>query len=307
MQIYLPIAEMPISVLLILAISAAVGFISGLFGVGGGFLMTPLLIFLGVPPAIAVATTSAQLTASSMTGALTYYRRRQLDLVLGRVLLIGGLIGTALGVLFFNSVQRAGQLETVISLSYMLLFLTIGGMMLNESLKALLRARVGKPLPMKRAGQHPSWLKWPLRARFYRSRLYASVIPISGFAAAIGFVGTVLGIGGGFLMVPALIYLFRVPTTVAVGTSLMQILVTMAASTVLHAVSNQSVDLVLAVLLIIGGVVGAQFGTRAARNVRGESFRLLLALLLLAVGMRFAADVVLPPEERFSITIQGAR
>jgi hypothetical protein len=307
MQIYLPIAEMPISVLLILLISAAVGFISGLFGIGGGFLMTPLLIFLGIPPAIAVATASAQLTASSMTGALTYYRRRQLDPVLGRVLLMGGLIGTGLGVLFFNSVQRAGQLETVISLSYMTLFVVVGGLMLTESLKALLRARVGKPMALKRAGQHPPWLKWPLRMRFRRSRLYASVLPLAGFAALIGFVGAVLGIGGGFLMVPALIYLFRVPTTVAVGTSLMQILVTMAASTVLHAVSNQSVDLVLALILIIGGVVGAQFGTRAARNVRGESFRLLLALLLLAVGARFASETVLPPDERFSITIQGGR
>jgi hypothetical protein len=221
--------------------------------------------------------------------------------------LIGGLVGTALGVLFFNSVQRAGQLETVISLSYMTLFLIIGGLMLSESLKALLRARVGKPVPLLRAGRHPPWLKWPLRMRFYRSRLYASVLPLSGFAAFIGFIGAVLGIGGGFLMVPALIYLFRVPTTVAVGTSLMQILVTMAASTVLHAVSNQSVDLVLAILLILGGVVGAQFGTRAARNVRGESFRLLLALLLITVGARFASEIVLPPQERFSITIQGAR
>ncbi len=307
MQIYLPIAELPISVLLILGMSAAVGFISGMFGIGGGFMMTPLLIFLGIPPAVAVATVSAQISASSMTGALTYWRQRQLDTRLGAVLIIGGLTGTLLGVLAFNAIRRAGQLDAVITLSYLALFSIIGGLMLFGSIKSMLRARSGKRVRRLRAGQHPRWLKLPFRMRFYRSRLYASVIPILGFAAFVGFVGAVLGIGGGFIMVPALLYLFRVPTAVVVGTSLFQILITMTAATVFHAATNQSVDIVLAILLILGGVVGAQFGARAGRNLKADSFRLLLAVLLLAVGFRFAGQAVIKPEEPFSITIQGQR
>ncbi len=307
MQTYLPIAEMPVSVLLLIAMSAAVGFISGLFGIGGGFLMTPLLIFLGVPPAVAVSTVTSQVAASSMTGALGNWQRRQIDLKLGSFLVAGGLAGTLLGVLAFNAIRRAGQLEVVIALSYLTLFLIIGGMMLLESLRSLMRARAGRPTRLKRAGQHPSWLKLPLRVRFYRSKLYASVIPILGFAALVGFIGAVLGIGGGFIMVPALLYLFRVPTAMVVGTSLFQILVTMTAATLFHAITNQSVDIVLAILLIVGGVIGAQFGGRAGRNMRGESFRILLALLLLGVGIRFASDVVVRPDEPFSIAIQGQR
>lgn len=307
MQIYLPIAEMPIGVLSILAMSAAVGFISGMFGIGGGFLMTPLLIFLGIPPAIAVGTVTAQVAASSMTGALAHWQRRQLDPKLAGFLVVGGLVGTALGVLAFNLIRQAGQLDAVITLSYLVLFTVIGGMMLFESLKRMSMARAGSPTRLRQAGQHPRWLKLPFRVRFYRSRLYASAIPILFFSALVGFIGAILGIGGGFIVVPALLYLFRVPTSVAVGTSLFQILITMLAATVLHATSSQSVDIVLAVLLIAGGVVGAQFGGRAGRNLRGESFRLLLALLLLAVGFRFASEAILKPAELFSITIQGQR
>ncbi len=307
MQTYLPIAEMPVSVLLLIAMSAAVGFISGLFGIGGGFLMTPLLIFLGVPPAVAVSTVTSQVAASSMTGVLGNWQRRQIDLKLGFFLVAGGLVGTLLGVLAFNAIRRAGQLEVVIALSYLTLFLIIGGLMLLESLRSLLMARAGRPTRLKRAGQHPAWLKLPFRVRFPRSKLYASAIPILGFAALVGFIGAVLGIGGGFIMVPALLYLFRVPTAMVVGTSLFQILVTMTAATLFHAITNQSVDIVLAILLIVGGVIGAQFGGRAGRNMKGESFRILLALLLLGVGIRFASDVVIRPDEPFSITIQGQR
>ena len=307
MLIYLPIAEMPVSILLILGMSAAVGFISGMFGVGGGFLMTPLLIFLGIPPAVAVATESAQIAASSMTGAIAYWRRRQLDVKLGAVLIGGGVIGTLLGVFAFNAIRRAGQLDAVITLSYLILFSVIGGMMLVESLRAMLKSRAGQPVLRQRAGQHTAWLKWPLRMRFHRSQLYASAIPIALFAGAVGFVGAVLGIGGGFIMVPALLYLFRVPTAVVVGTSLFQILVTMVAATVFHAVTNQSVDIVLAVLLIVGGSIGAQFGARAGRQLKGESFRLLLALLILAVGLRFASQAVVKPDEMYSLVIQAPR
>jgi uncharacterized protein len=305
LQIYLPIAELPISVLLVLAMSGAVGFVSGLFGVGGGFLMTPLLIFLGIPPSVAVATVAPQIAAASMTGAITYWRRKALDVRLGLVLIAGGVVGTILGVLFFNWLRRAGQLELVIVLSYVTLFTIMGGLMLVDSLRERLKLRAGKPLRrLRRAGMHPPWMGMPLRIRFHRSRLYASALPLLGLAAVIGFIGAVLGIGGGFILVPALIYMFRVPTSVVVGTSLFQILVTMTLATVFHAVTNQSVDILLALLLIIGGVIGAQLGTRAARNIKADEFKLLLALLVLAVGMRFAIDLVIRPEEAFSISIQ---
>ncbi len=305
MQIYLPIAEMPVSVFLILGLSAAVGFISGMFGIGGGFLMTPLLIFLGVPTAIAIATSSAQIAASSMTGALSYWRRRQLDLKLALLLTAGGLVGAALGVLAFNSIRRAGQLEVVITLSYLVLFSFIGTTMLIESLTARAKAKSNVLEPRRAKGPHRFWSQGPLQTTFPRSGLRISAVPIGLFAGLVGFAGAVLGIGGGFIMVPALLYLFRVPTAVVVGTSLVQILATMTAATVLHAWSASTVDIVLAMLLIAGGVFGAQFGARAARNVRGESFRLLLAILLLAVGARFAMEAVLPPREPFSISVQG--
>jgi uncharacterized protein len=305
LQIYLPIAELPISVLLILAMSGAVGFVSGLFGVGGGFLMTPLLIFLGIPPSVAVATVAPQIAAASMTGAITYWRRKALDVKLGLVLIVGGVIGTVLGVLFFNYLRRAGQLELIIVLSYVTLFTIMGSLMLVDSLRERLKVRAGKPLRrLRRAGAHPPWMGLPFRLRFHRSRLYASALPLLGLAALIGFIGAVLGIGGGFILVPALIYMFRVPTSVVVGTSLFQILVTMTLATVFHAVTNQSVDIMLALLLIIGGVVGAQLGTRAARNIKADEFKLLLALLVLAVGIRFSVDLVVQPHEPFSISVQ---
>jgi len=301
-QIYLPIADLPVNMILLLAMGAAVGFISGLFGIGGGFLMTPLLIFIGIPPAIAVATQVAQIAASSTTGVLSYWRRRALDLKLGTVLTIGGFVGTILGVLFFNSMRRLGQLEIVIVLSYVTLFGIIGTLMLVESLKAIWAARRGTVRLTRKAGDHAWYLFLPWRMRFHRSKLYGSVVPLMAMAIAIGFVGAVLGIGGGFILVPALIYLFRVPAAVVVGTSLFQILFTMLAATVLHAATNQSVDIVLAMLLIVGGVFGAQFGARAGRNLKGEAFRLFLALLVLGVGMRFAVEIVVRPPEPFSVT-----
>ncbi len=301
MQIYLPIAEMPISIFLVLGLSAAVGFISGMFGVGGGFLLTPLLIFVGVPAAISVATVSTQIAASSMTGALAYWRRRALDVKLGAVLLIGGLIGTALGVWFFNAMRRIGQLELVIVLSYITLLGGVGGLMLVESLKALWSERRGVVPPRKRGPHHPWYFGLPFRMRFARSKLYVSVIPLAVLSISIGFIGAVLGIGGGFLMVPALLYLFRVPTAVVVGTSLFQILFTMIAAIILHAVTNQAVDAILGLLLVLGGVFGAQFGARAGRNVKAEHFRLLLALIVLAVGIRFAGEAALHPVDVYSL------
>jgi uncharacterized membrane protein YfcA len=307
-QIYLPIAEMPVSVLLILGLGAAVGFISGLFGIGGGFLMTPLLIFLGIPPAVAVATQSAQIVASSTTSAIGALRRGALDSKLGSVLIVGGLFGSALGVWFFAAARRAGQLDLVIVISYVTLFTVVGSLMLKESVREFWMQRKGlRPRPRRRAGSHAPYLGWPMRMRFYRSKLYASVLPILGVALFVGFAGALLGIGGGFIMVPALLYVFRVPTAVVIGTSQFQILCTTLVSLVLHAVLNQAVDVVLASLLIVGGVFGAQFGARAGRNLRAELFRFMLALLLLAVGLRFALELMVRPNEPFSISVQESR
>lgn len=307
MQIYLPIAEMPVSVLLILGLGAAVGFISGLFGIGGGFLMTPLLIFLGIPPAVAVATQTAQIVASSTTSALAAVRRRALDLKLGGMLVVGGFLGSALGVWFFAAARRAGQLDLVIVVSYVTLFTVVGSLMLKESIREFWSKRRGSGVLRRRAGGRAPYLAWPLRMRFPRSRIYASVIPIFGLALFVGFAGALLGIGGGFIMVPALLYVFRVPTAVVVGTSQFQIVCTTIVALVLHAIANQAVDIVLAILLILGGVFGAQFGARAGRNLRAELFRFLLAILLLGVGLRFAIELVLRPNELFTITVQETR
>jgi uncharacterized membrane protein YfcA len=302
-QAYLPVAEMPVNVLLLLGVGAAVGFISGLFGIGGGFLMTPLLIFLGIPPAIAVATQSAQIVASSTTSALAAWRRKAVDVKLGGVLIAGGFVGSALGVWFFAAMRRAGQLEVVIVVAYVTLFTVVGALMLAESVREFWTKRNGAARPSRVAGEHPPYLAWPLRMRFHRSKLYASVIPIAGLAVFVGFAGALLGIGGGFIMVPALLYVLRVPIGVVVGTSQFQILWTTFVALVLHAVANQAVDIVLALILIVGGVFGAQFGARAGRNLRSDVFRLLLAMLVLAVGLRFAIELVLRPTEPFSIAV----
>lgn len=302
MEIYLPIAEMPVNVLLILGMGAAVGFISGMFGVGGGFLMTPFLIFTGIPPSIAVASVSAQLAGSSMTSVLTYMRKRAVDFRLGTVLVAGGVVGTVCGVLFFNQMRKLGQLELIIVLSYVLLFSVIGGLMFIESLKTLFLARRSKKVVARRVRRkRPSYFAWPVRIWFRESRIVASAIPFAMLAFVIAFVGAVLGIGGGFILVPALIYLFHVPAAVVVGTSLFQILITMTLATIMHAMTSHSVDIILALLLIIGGVIGAQFGARAGQNLRGEVFRLLLAIMILGVGLRFASEIIIRPTEPFSL------
>ncbi len=307
MQIYLPIADMPVSVFLILGLGAAIGFVSGVFGIGGGFLMTPLLIFLGIPPAVAVATQSAQIAASATTGTLAALRRSAIDLKFAGVLTAGGFVGTALGVWFFAAARRAGQLDLVIVVSYVTLFTVIGTLMLAESVREFWAARRGRARPRRRAGAHPAYLGWPLRVRFPRSKLYCSVLPIIGIAVAVGFAGAVMGIGGAFIMVPALLYLFRVPTAVVIGTSQVQVLCTGLLAVVLQAVLNGTVDVVLALMLIVGGVFGAQFGARAGRALRADTFRFLLAILVLAVGLRFAIELMIEPTEPFSISVTDFR
>jgi uncharacterized protein len=304
LQIFLPIAEMPVDLFLVIAMGAAVGFISGLFGVGGGFLMTPFLIFIGVPASVAVATGSMQIAASSTTGVLNYWRRKAIDVKLALVLTIGGFVGSVLGVLFFNQMKRLGQLDIVIQFSYVTLMLTIGGLMISDFFRALWKKRGAAP-PVRPREPSP-WMKaLPLQMSFERSQFTISILPLIVLGAAIGFIGAVMGIGGGFMTVPALIYLFRVPTSVVVGTSMLQILITMLAATMLHAVTNGQVDILLGLILTVGGVIGAQFGTRAGRSLNSESFRLLLALLVLAVGIRFAIGLVATPDDLYSLLPAG--
>ena len=302
MLIYLPIAELSVNMFVIFGMGAAVGFLSGLFGVGGGFLLTPLLIFSGIPPVVSVATVASQIVASSASAALSYWRRRMIDLKLALVLMLSGAVGTLIGVTVFNGLRSLGQLDLIIGLSYVSFLGAIGGLMLTESIRAILNARRGKPAPLRRPGQH-SWVHGlPLKMRFKRSKLYVSAIPVVALGVGIGFLGALLGIGGGFILVPALIYLLRVPANLVIGTSLIQIVATMSVATVLHALTNYSVDLVLAIILMVGGVIGAQFGARVGQNIRGDFLRALLGLLVLAVALRFFFGLVTPPEEPFSIT-----
>ena len=303
MQIYLPIAELPVNVLLILFMGLAVGFISGMFGIGGGFLMTPLLIFVGIAPAVAVASVASHVAASSFSGAISYWRRRALDPALALVLLTRGLTGTTAGVRLFTLLRAIGQLDLTIAMSYLILLGAVGTMMIVESVSAILRARGGRPAEIRRPGSH-LWIHGlPLKLRFKTSKIYVSVIPIITIGFLIGFIGAVMGIGGGFLLVPALIYLIRVPTGVVIGTSMVLTLVTMAYATIIHAATNHLVDALLALILMIGGVIGAQFGARTGQKFSGEQLRLLLGILVLMVGLRFAYDLVVQPADLYTIRV----
>lgn len=305
MDLYLPIAEMPMNLFLLLGMGAAVGFLSGMFGVGGGFLLTPLLIFSGISPAVAVASVSSQIVANSASGVLAYLRKKTVDLKLGLYLTLSGVIGSAIGVWVYGALRGIGQLDVVIALCYVAFLGTIGMLMAVEAVRAILAKRRGTPLPIRRPGQH-SWIAGlPLRIRFHRSRLYISALPVIALGASIGFLGALLGIGGGFIMVPALIYLLKVPTTIVIGTTLLQTLGTMAFTTFMQSATNQTVDVILGLALMVGGVVGAQFGARVGQSLRGETLRLLLGLLVLSVGLRFAVDLVARPDELYSISRMG--
>ena len=300
-QVYLPIADLPVNIFVVFAMGIAVGFISGMFGIGGGFLMTPLLIFLGISPAVAVATVSSHIAASSFSGAITYWRRKALDLSLAAMLLIGGIGGTAAGVWLFTYLRALGQLDLTISLSYVLLLGSVGGLMVMEGVRAIIRSRHGKPVELRRPGSHTWFHGLPFKLRFKQSRIYVSSIPVVTIGFIMGFIGAIMGIGGGFLLVPMLIYFLRVPTNVVIGTSMVLTLVTMATATVLHSVTNHLVDVILALILMVGGVTGAQFGARAGQKMRGERLRLMLGVLVLAVGLRFAVDLVMTPDDFYSI------
>jgi uncharacterized protein len=304
-QIYLPIADIPVNIFLLLAMGLAVGFISGMFGIGGGFLMTPLLIFIGILPSVAVATVSSHIAASSASSAISYWRRKAMDIPLAMMLLGGGIVGTAGGVWIFGVLRSADLLDIVIALSYVILLGAVGGMMVSESVRAILRSMQGHPVVLRRPGSH-TWVHGlPFKVRFKRSKIYVSAIPVLGIGFGIGFIGALMGIGGGFLLVPMLIYFLRVPTSTVIGTSTVLTLVTMAAATVMHAATNHLVDAMLALILMVGGVTGAQFGARAGQRMKAERLRLLLGLLVLGVGARFALDVLVQPSELFSIRFVG--
>lgn len=302
MQIYLPVAEMAVQAELLLLLGTFVGFLSGVFGVGGGFMMTPLLIFMGVPPAIAVGTQANQLVAASLSGLLGHMKRGDVDFKIGGLMLSGSIIGSVIGVLIFRLLQHFGQIDLVIPVLYVLLLGGMGLMMLGESVSSLMKKsgeEIKKPLH-----DHPFLARLPYKMRFPRSRLYISAL----IPAAIGFVGgllvSILGIGGGFLLVPAMIYILGMPTLLVAGTSLFQILITTIIATIMHAVANHTVDLVLALLLIIGGVVGAQVGVRIARRIRGVYARIILAVLLLFVSVELAGELFIRPIELYSTTVR---
>jgi uncharacterized membrane protein YfcA len=303
MNVYLPIAEVSVNAFLLLGLGGMVGVLSGMFGVGGGFLMTPLLFFIGIPPAVAVATEANQIVASSFSGVLAHLRRRTVDLKMGTVLLIGGLIGAAFGVQLFNTLKAMGQVDLLVRLCYVVFLGIIGGLMFVESLNAIRKTRGGRSAPTRK--KHGLVHRLPLKMKFRTSGLYISVIPPVLVGVLVGILAAIMGVGGGFIMVPAMIYLLGMPTKVVVGTSLFQIIFVTGFTTLLHATTNFTVDIVLAVLLLVGGVIGAQFGTQIGAKLQAEQLRILLAIMVLAVCGKLAFDLLVQPAELYSLGAGG--
>lgn len=301
MQIYLPIAELSLNVLLLLLMGFAVGFLSGMFGIGGGFILTPLLIFLGVPAAVAVGTGASQVVAASVSSAAGHWRRNNIDVQMGIVLIAGGFIGAALGVQVLFYLRAAGQLELFVTLAYVILLGVVGGLMLMESVRTLRASPAKAGMKSRRGGQH-TWMDGlPLKYRFRHSRVYASTIPFVGIGGVIGLLTGIMGVGGGFLLVPALIYLLRIPTRIVIGTSTFQIVCVAGFATIMQAALNHTVDLALSVPLMAGSVVGAQFGVGYSERFRAEQLRALLAIIVVAVAVRMAFGLVVPPSDIFSL------
>lgn len=302
MYIYLPIAEISINIFLILGLGGMVGLLSGIFGVGGGFLMTPLLIFLGVPAAVAVGTEANQIVAASVSGVLAHWRRGNVDIKMGSILLAGGIVGSTIGVYIFAMLRELGQIDLAIKLSFIIFLGIVGILMLFESIQTILHSR--RPGAKRRRLHQHNWLHGlPFKMRFRKSKLYISALLPFMIGAGVGILSAIMGVGGGFIMVPAMIYLLGMPTSVVVGTSLFQIIFVTANVTFLQSVQTQTVDVVLAGLLLIGGVVGAQFGTRIGALLKGEQLRGLLALIVLAVCIKLVTDVIITPEDFFSLEI----
>lgn len=301
MDLYLPIAEMSVNALLIVALGGVVGFLSGMFGVGGGFLTTPLLIFTGIPPAIAVASAASQVTGSSVSGALSYFRRDQVDVKMGLVLVAGGLLGSVLGSFLFAWLKRQGQVDVTIGIVYVIFLGAVGGLMLKDSIRLIRQQARGEPVRARARRHHPLVAALPMRMRFPKSGVYISPLAPFLVGAGVGVLTVIMGVGGGFIMVPAMLYLLGMAAGVVVGTSLFQIVFVTAVATLLHATQSQTVDILLAVLLLLGGVVGAQLGARAAQGLPPERLRLFLALLVLAVAIRLLVGLTWTPAELFSI------
>jgi uncharacterized protein len=301
MQVYLPIAELSVNGLIIVALGALVGVLSGMFGVGGGFLTTPLLIFYGIPPTVAVASAANQITGASVSGTLAHWRRGGVDAKLGAFLVVGGMFGSIAGSFIFKAMKLLGQIDLMISLFYVVFLGSIGWLMLREALQAIARSKSGDVRPVKKRRHDGLAYRLPWKVRFHKSKLYISALA----PLALGFVGgmltAIMGVGGGFILVPAMIYLLGVPTSVVVGTSLFQIVFTTAITTVLHSVQTQSVDIVLAILLLLGGVVGAQVGAKIAQRLKGEQLRLMLALLVLGVAIRLGIGLTWRPADLFGL------
>lgn len=304
MLIYLPIAEVSVNAFLLLGLGGLVGVLSGMFGVGGGFLMTPLLFFIGIPPAVAVATEANQIVASSFSGVLAHLRRKTVDFKMGTVLMLGGLLGAAIGVVLFNHLKNLGQVDLLVKLCYVVFLGIIGGLMFFESLRAIRRTSRNAAPPKK--SRQRGWVqKLPLKMRFRTSGLYISIIPPLIVGVFVGILAAIMGVGGGFIMVPAMIYILGMPTKVVVGTSLYQIIFVTAFTTLLHATTNYTVDVALAVLLLVGGVIGAQIGTQIGTRLKAEQLRILLAIMVLMVCGKLALDLLIQPSELYSIGSAG--
>jgi len=301
MQIFLPIAEISVNVYLILGIGGLVGFLSGLFGVGGGFLITPLLFFIGVPPSVAVATGANQVVASSISGVLAQLKRKQVDIKMGVVLTIGGFVGSSIGGWVFTVMTALGQINLFVQLSYVVFLGLIGLLMFQESLRAILRSKKAGPTQVRRAHEHTWMHGLPFKTKFRTSGLYISLIPTLGVGLLVGFLAAIMGVGGGFVMVPAMIYFLGMPTKIVVGTSLFQIIFVTGYTTVMHAWADHSVDMLLALLLIVGGVIGAQFGAQFGTKLKAEQMRILLAIMVLLVAVKIGFDLVITPADLFNV------
>ena len=288
---------MSVNVFLLLGMGVGVGMLSGIFGVGGGFLMTPLLIFMGIPPAVAVGTEANQIVASSVSGVLAHWRRGNVDFKMGSILLVGGIAGSTFGVFLFQYLRSLGQIDLVIMLSYVVFLGSIGSLMLVESIRAMQRNR--RPGSLRKLHQHNFLHGLPFKMRFRRSKLYISAILPLVIGFVVGILSAIMGVGGGFVMVPAMIYLLGMPTAVVVGTSLYQIIFVTANATFLQATLNQTVDIVLAMLLLVGAVIGAQLGTQIGSKLNGEQLRGLLALMVLSVCGKILFDLVTTPDDLF--------
>jgi uncharacterized protein len=303
MDIYLPIANLSVNALVIVLLGGAVGLLSGMFGVGGGFLTTPLLIFYGIPPTVAAASAATQVTGASVSGALAHYRRGGVDIPMGIVLVVGGIVGALAGSAVFKYLQDLGQIDTVISILYLVLLGSIGTMMWREAWASVSARRRGETLPPSKRRHHPAVASLPLRWRFYASGLYISPLAPLLLGFATGILTVLLGVGGGFIMVPAMLYLLGMATRVVVGTSLFQIVFVTASTTMVHALTTRAVDIVLAALLLLGSVVGAQVGARLANKFAPDYLRLFLAAIVLLVAMRMAYGLTLRPDEIYTVQL----